>query len=94
MASHAVSDQQAVSDPHGASDEQGAYGERESRQADDRLPARQPSGYVVPEGRLNVSEFLLSMAGAASPFGEDSLPLPVSELTYIHPTEDADPQHL
>jgi hypothetical protein len=44
---------------------------------------------------LPMTELLFDRAGAASPFGDDlSFPLPVSELTYVHPTEDAPPAHL
>ncbi|HEY1486404.1 MAG TPA: hypothetical protein VGF84_09885 [Micromonosporaceae bacterium] len=47
------------------------------------------------EGHLPMTELLFDRAGAASPFGDDlSFPLPMSELTYVHPTEDAPPAHL
>jgi hypothetical protein len=47
------------------------------------------------DGRLPLSEFAFALAGASSPFGDDlSLPLPPSELTYVHPDEHAAPQHL
>lgn len=49
----------------------------------------------IPEGRLPMTEILFDRAGAASPFGDDLLfPLPISELTYVHPTPDAPPAHL
>jgi succinate dehydrogenase / fumarate reductase iron-sulfur subunit len=49
----------------------------------------------VAEGRLPLTEILFDRAGAASPFGDDQLfPLPISELTYVHPTADAPPAHL
>jgi hypothetical protein len=57
--------------------------------SDDRLPVLRSKAPKLP-----VSEFLYDRSGAASPFGEQHLPLPVSELTYVHPTEDAFPQHL
>ena len=48
----------------------------------------------VPQGNLGVTEILFDRAGAASPFGDDMrFPLPVSELSYVHPTEDAFPEH-
>jgi hypothetical protein len=50
---------------------------------------------TVREGHLPLSEFSFDRPGAASPFGDDlSLPLPLAELTYVHPTEDAPPAHL
>jgi len=59
------------------------------------LPVVRSKAQFVPEGRLPLTEFLFDRAGAASPFGDDlRFPLPVSDLTYVHPTEDADPQHL
>jgi succinate dehydrogenase / fumarate reductase iron-sulfur subunit len=61
----------------------------------DNLPVVRSRAQAVPEDRLPLTEFLFDRAGAASPFGDDlRFPLPVSELTYVHPTEDADPQHL
>jgi len=49
----------------------------------------------APEGHLPLSEFLFDRAGAASPFGDDLLfPLPVSELTYVHPVPGAPHAHL
>jgi succinate dehydrogenase / fumarate reductase iron-sulfur subunit len=67
-----------------------------ARQAnDDRLPVVRPRAYVVPEGQLPLTEFLFDRAGAASPFGDDvRFPLPVSQLSYVHPSPDAPPQHL
>jgi succinate dehydrogenase / fumarate reductase iron-sulfur subunit len=42
---------------------------------------------VRPDGRVNVSEFLLDRSGAASPFGDDQeFPLPPEDLSYEHPT--------
>ena len=50
--------------------------------------------YVVPEGRLPVSEFATDRPGASSPFGDDlRLPLPVERLTYVHPSGDDPPSH-
>jgi succinate dehydrogenase / fumarate reductase iron-sulfur subunit len=47
---------------------------------------------VVKDGRLPVSEFAFDRAGAASPFGDDlRLPLPVEQLTYVHPAPAAPP---
>lgn len=58
----------------------------------DKRPVVPSRAYVVPDGRLPVSEFALDRPGAGSPFGDDvSLPLPVERLTYTHPTEDAAP---
>ncbi len=42
---------------------------------------------VRPDGRINISEFLLDRSGAASPFGDDhEFPLPPEQLSYQHPT--------
>jgi hypothetical protein len=50
--------------------------------------------YVVPPGRLPVTEFAFDRPGAASPFGDDvHLPLPLEMIGYVHPTEDAGPTH-
>jgi hypothetical protein len=50
---------------------------------------------IVPDGKLPLTELTFDRAGAASPFGDDlSFPLPIEELTYVHPTEDAPPAHL
>ena len=67
-----------------------------ARQAnDDRLPVVRSRAYIVPEGQLPLTEILFDRAGAASPFGDDlRFPLPVSELSYVHPSPDAPPQHL
>jgi succinate dehydrogenase / fumarate reductase iron-sulfur subunit len=63
--------------------------------AADKLPVIPSRAYVVPEGRLPVSEFAADRPGAASPFGDDlRLPLPIDRLTYTHPTEDTAPSHL
>jgi hypothetical protein len=44
---------------------------------------------AVPDGHLPVSEFLSDRAAAPSPFGDDqTFPLPVSSLVYLHPTEN------
>jgi hypothetical protein len=57
-----------------------------------KRPAAPSRAYVVPEGRLPVSEFALDRPGAGSPFGDDlSFPLPVDRLTYTHPSENAAP---
>ena len=48
------------------------------------------SGRPVKPGRLPVSEILFSMAGAASPFGDEvSFPLPIDEIEYEVPEENA-----
>jgi hypothetical protein len=61
---------------------------------DDRLPVLRSKTRPVPQGNLGVTEILFDRAGAASPFGDDiRFPLPVSELSYVHPTEDAFPEH-
>jgi succinate dehydrogenase / fumarate reductase iron-sulfur subunit len=61
----------------------------------DRLPAIRSKSQIVPEGRLPLTEFLFDRQGAASPFGDDlRFPMPISELSYVHPTADAFPQHL
>jgi hypothetical protein len=60
-----------------------------------RRPERVSRAYVVPHGRLPVTEFAFDRAGAASPFGDDvRMPLPLDMITYVHPTEDAGPVHL
>jgi hypothetical protein len=49
----------------------------------------------APAGNLPLTEFLFDRAGSASPFGDDLLfPLPISELTYVHPVPGAPPAHL
>lgn len=59
------------------------------------LPVVRSRAKTVAPGRLPVSEFAFDRAGAASPFGDDvRMPMPVSELIYVHPTEDAAPQLL
>jgi hypothetical protein len=61
---------------------------------DDRLPVLRSKARQVPQGNLGVTEILFDRAGGASPFGDDMrFPLPVSELSYVHPTEDAFPEH-
>jgi succinate dehydrogenase / fumarate reductase iron-sulfur subunit len=62
--------------------------------AADKRPVVPSRAYVVPEGRLPISEFATDRAGAPSPFGDDlKLPLPIERLTYTHPSEDAAPSH-
>ncbi len=47
------------------------------------------------DGHLPMTEILFDRAGAPSPFGDDLLfPLPVSDLTYVHPVPGAPPAHL
>jgi hypothetical protein len=59
------------------------------------LPVVRSRARIVAPGRLPVSEFAFDRAGAASPFGDDvGLPMPVSQLTYVHPTADAPPRML
>ncbi|HKD98019.1 MAG TPA: hypothetical protein VKB69_10500 [Micromonosporaceae bacterium] len=66
-----------------------------SQTENDRLPAVRSRAQVVRPGNLPLTEFTFDRAGAASPFGDDlSFPLPQSELSYVHPDEDAAPQHL
>ena len=54
---------------------------------------------VGTDGRMPLTEATYGKAGAASPFGEDvPFPLPASDLTYQHPTDNsadgtAPPQH-
>jgi succinate dehydrogenase / fumarate reductase iron-sulfur subunit len=46
-------------------------------------------GQPVPDGHLPVTEFLSDRAASNSPFGDDqTFPLPVSSLVYLHPTEN------
>jgi succinate dehydrogenase / fumarate reductase, iron-sulfur subunit len=60
-----------------------------------RAPQRVSRAYVLPQGRLPVTELAFDRAGAASPFGDDvRMPLPLDMITYVHPTEDAAPVHL
>jgi hypothetical protein len=60
-----------------------------------RRPEQISRAYVVPHGRLPVTEFAFDRAGAASPFGDDvRMPLPLEMITDVHPTEDAGPVHL
>jgi succinate dehydrogenase / fumarate reductase iron-sulfur subunit len=73
-----------------------SYREAE-RAADDAFSRveRISRAYVVPHGRLPVTEFAFDRPGAASPFGDDvHLPLPLDMISYVHPTEDAGPIHL
>lgn len=47
----------------------------------------EPSWPDVTDGDHPVSEFLATSQGALSPFGEDTtFPLPLSQLSYEHPT--------
>ena len=39
----------------------------------------------VAEGEHAVSELVSNRAGAMSPFGETTFPLPVESLPYLHP---------
>ena len=63
------------------------------------MSAREPGdhdgprrGRIVRPRRLPVSEFAFSLAGAASPFGDDlPFPLPAERLTYTHPEPDGEP---
>lgn len=62
---------------------------------DDRLPVRRSKTQTVPADRMPLTEVLFDRAAAPSPFGDDlRFPLPISELTYVHPSPDAFPQHL
>jgi succinate dehydrogenase / fumarate reductase iron-sulfur subunit len=68
--------------------------ERTAVEAASRLPAPPGRAYLVRAGRLPVSELAFDRPGAASPFGDDlHFPLPFERLTYVHPTEDAAPEH-
>jgi succinate dehydrogenase / fumarate reductase iron-sulfur subunit len=59
-----------------------------------KRPVSPSRAYVVPEGKLPVSEFASDRSGAGSPFGDDlTFPLPVDRLTYTHPSEDTMPSH-
>jgi succinate dehydrogenase / fumarate reductase iron-sulfur subunit len=43
----------------------------------------------VPDGHLPVTELLSDRPAAPSPFGDDlTFPLPVSDLVYLHPSEN------
>jgi hypothetical protein len=62
--------------------------------AAEKRPVVPSRAYLVPEGRLPVSEFATDRAGAASPFGDDlRFPLPIEHLTYTHPSENTMPSH-
>ena len=51
-----------------------------------RDPERAAGGRHAREERLPVTEVTFSMAGAASPFGDDvEFPLPVDRLLYEQP---------
>ena len=66
-----------------------------ARESSANLPVVRSRARIVAPGRLPVSEFAFDRAGAASPFGDDvRLPMPVSQLSYVHPTEDAAPKLL
>lgn len=44
---------------------------------------------AVKDGHLPVNEFLSDRPASASPFGDDqTFPLPVSSLVYLHPSEN------
>lgn len=61
----------------------------------DRLPVVASRATSITPGNLPLTELLFDRAGAASPFGDDlRFPLPVSHLSYVHPSPDAPPQHL
>jgi hypothetical protein len=80
--------------PHHAESAESAEIAARTAAAADKRPVVPSRAYVVPEGRLAVSEFASDRSGAASPFGDDiRLPMPVSRLTYTHPSEDATPSH-
>ena len=69
--------------------------QQQSDSDDAKLPVVRSKARTVPEGNLPLTEFLFDRAGAASPFGDDlRFPLPVTDLSYVHPTADAAPQHL
>ncbi|OLE26538.1 MAG: hypothetical protein AUG44_12645 [Actinobacteria bacterium 13_1_20CM_3_71_11] len=81
-----------ASTPHQTEDEAKAAQIAAAAQKRPVVPSR---AYVVPPGRLPVSEFAADRPGATSPFGDDiAVPMPIERLTYTHPTEDAAPQHL
>jgi hypothetical protein len=49
-----------------------------------------PTGHVVREGHLPVSEFLFDKPGAGSPYGDEiEFPLPADRLPYRHPQSAA-----
>ena len=49
---------------------------------------------VAKDGHLPVNELLGEFQGACSPFGDDiRFPLPVEDLTYVHPGGDPHVQH-
>ena len=80
-----------ASAPHHAESEEEAARKAAAAQKRPVAPSR---AYVVPEGRLPVSEFAADRSGAASPFGDDiTFPMPVDRLTYTHPSEDTMPSH-
>jgi succinate dehydrogenase / fumarate reductase iron-sulfur subunit len=59
-----------------------------------RRVERISQAYVLPHGRMPVTELAFDRPGAASPFGDDvHLPLPLELITYVHPSEDAGPVH-
>lgn len=65
-----------------------------SHTEEDRLPAVRSRAREVRPGNLPLTEVTFDRAGAASPFGDDLvLPLPVSELIYVHPSEDDTAPH-
>jgi len=81
-----------ASTPHLSEDEETAAHTAAAAQKRPVVPSR---AYIVPAGRLPVSEFAADRPGATSPFGDDiAFPMPIERLTYTHPSEDAAPQHL
>jgi succinate dehydrogenase / fumarate reductase iron-sulfur subunit len=56
----------------------------------ERRPELARPEYAVAPGHLPVTEVTFNRAGAASPFGDDvRFPLPLDQITYVHPSEDA-----
>jgi hypothetical protein len=71
--------------------------DKQSADMDIDLVTRRAVSRVKPiaDGHLPLTELTLDRPGASSPFGDDQrFPLPVSKLTYVHPSPDAFPQHL
>ncbi len=51
-----------------------------------RIPEQfRPHGTDIDGSEFHVSELVSEAAGAHSPFGDLEFPLPVTELTYVHP---------
>jgi hypothetical protein len=77
-------------DRHPGNEEEPAMAKRSDTDVVFKSKAR-----IVPADAMPLTEFCFDRAGAASPFGDDlALPLAISELTYVHPSPDAFPQHL